>query len=280
MTQPATNYALSRQELAQYAADGFCVRADIFPPEQMKALLAAIAAATQRAHALAEAGATYELDGKRFVDVGCVTLQYEHQTGSDELRVIEPVNELNAVLDELFDNPRLVAPMQQLVGTSALAVWTAKLNLKPARTGSGFGWHQDSPYWVHATRHVDRLPNVYIALDDANEQNGCLCVIRASHKQGCLPGTADGTQLGGFFTDPARFDLSNRVALTLTAGSIAFFDPHLVHGSGQNLSGEPRRALIYTYQPGGYAALKSGEIREVDVGAGAGVGVGAGLSGL
>jgi len=266
MTQPVNNYALSRQELAQYAADGYCIRADIFPPEHIQELIDAIQLATERAHALSATGTTYTLDGKRFVDVGCITLQYEHQEGSDELRVIEPVNELNRRLDALFDDPRLARPMQQLVGSHALAAWTAKLNLKPPRTGSGFGWHQDSPYWVHASRHVDRLPNVYIALDDASEQNGCLSVIRASHKLGCLPGTADDTQLGGFFTDPTQFELSDRVALALTAGSIAFFDPHLVHGSDNNPTDKPRRALIYTYQPGGHAALKSGEIREVNVG--------------
>jgi ectoine hydroxylase-related dioxygenase (phytanoyl-CoA dioxygenase family) len=42
-----------------------------------------------------------------------------------------------------------------------------------------------------------------------------------------------------------------------------FFDPFIVHGSGVNLSERPRRAMIITYQPGGFPALKSGLVRQV-----------------
>ena len=263
MTQQANCFELNGLELASYAQDGYCIRRDLFNPTEVQQLLQAIESATQRARSLAPTGNTYHLDGKRFIDVGHLTLQYEHQADSDELRVIEPVYELDERLDQLADDPRLVHPMQQLIERDTLALWTAKLNLKPARTGSGFGWHQDSPYWVHASDDVDRLPNVYIALDDANERNGCLCAIRASHKRGCLPGTSDGGQLGGFFTDPKLFEQADRVALEMRAGTVVFFDPHLVHGSAANPTDQPRRALIYTYQPGGLPALKSGKTRNV-----------------
>jgi hypothetical protein len=36
-----------------------------------------------------------------------------------------------------------------------------------------------------------------------------------------------------------------------------------VHGSGPNESDKPRRAIIITYQPAGFAALKSGQVREI-----------------
>ena len=263
MTQQANCFELSGLELASYAQDGYCIRRDLFNSTEVQQLLRAIESATQRARSLAPTGNTYYLDGKRFIDVGHLTLQYEHQADSDELRVIEPVYDLDERLDQLADDSRLVRPMQQLIERDMLALWTAKLNLKPARTGSGFGWHQDSPYWVHASDDVDRLPNVYIALDDANERNGCLCAIRASHKRGCLPGTSDGSQLGGFFTDPNQFAQTDRVALEMRAGTVVFFDPHLVHGSAANPTDQPRRALIYTYQAGDLPALKSGKTRNV-----------------
>ena len=160
------------------------------------------------------------------------------------MRVVEPVHELDAELDALLDDPRLVEPMRDLVGCEDLAVWTDKLNLKRPREGSGFGWHQDSPYWVHDSDHVDKLPNVMLTLDAANEANGCFRVVRGSHTLGCLPGTADGSQLGGFFTDPACFDEMAQVNMVVPAGSLVFFSPHAVHGSGPNRSDTPRRALV------------------------------------
>ena len=87
--------------------------------------------------------------------------------------------------------------------------------------------------------------------------------VRGSHRQGILPGTADGTQLGGFFTDPGHFHVDDQVAMTVAAGALIFFSPHSVHGSGPNPSPLPRRALILTYQPGNQPLLKTGEVRNV-----------------
>lgn len=254
---------LSDEEKAAYAADGFLVRRAVFSPAEVDELRDAVERAAARAFELCAHGTTYHLDGKRFVDAGHVTVQFEHQPGSDTIRVIEPVHELDERLDRLLDDARIVEPMRDLVGAAELAVWTDKLNLKRAREGSGFGWHQDSPYWIHDCGHVDQLPNVMVTLDDADEQNGCFRVVRGSHRRGCLAGTADGTQLGGFFTDPTSFDERDQVAMVAPAGSLVFFSPHSVHGSLANPSDRPRRALVLTYQPAGHPMLKSGQVRNV-----------------
>lgn len=258
-----TDPALSAQELADYRRDGYLIRPAVFTPEEVAVLQRAAEQAANRAHSDAADGETYHLDGKRFVDVGHMTVQYEHSPGSELIRVIEPVHELHPAFDGLIDDERLVAPMRQLVGADALALWTDKLNLKRPREGSAFGWHQDSPYWIHDCDHVDQLPNVMVTFDAASEANGCFRVIRGSHLRGCLPGTADGSQLGGFYTDPDSFDEGDQVAMEAPAGSAIFFDPHTVHGSLPNTSDEARRAIVITYQPAGYPTLKSGEVRNV-----------------
>lgn len=265
MAEPFTNpgLALSSTELAHYRRDGYLIRPAIFSAAEVAELQEAAELAAARAHEACTGGSTYHLDGKRFVDVGHMTVQYEHSTGSDLIRVIEPVHELAPAFDDLIDDARLVVPMQQLVGADALALWTDKLNLKRPREGSAFGWHQDSPYWVHDCDHVDQLPNVMVTFDDASEANGCFRVIRGSHRRGCLPGTADGSQLGGFYTDPSEFDEADQVPMAAPAGSAIFFDPHTVHGSLPNRSQQPRRAIVITYQPADFPALKSGAVRNV-----------------
>jgi len=257
------SYTLSTQEQHQYQKDGYLVRAAVFKNDELTALREAVENAEKRARKMCSQGKTYILDGKRFVDIQHHTVQFEAASRTDAIRVIEPVHELDPVLDALIDNKKIVDPMRSLLGSRNIALWTDKLNLKTPREGSGFGWHQDSPYWVHDNNHIDQLHNVYLALDDANVENGCFRIIRGSHTRGCLPGIDDGTSLGGFYTNPNCFEISRQVAFEVKAGSLIFFHAHTVHGSQANTSGKPRRALIMTYQPAGYPMLKSARHRNI-----------------
>jgi len=256
------SFQLSSAEQHQYQQNGYLVRAGVFDQDELILLRQAVENAAERAHNMATQGHIYFLDGKRFVDIQHHTVQYEAGQ-TDLIRVIEPIHELNPALDALIDNKKIVAPMCSLLGSDNIALWTDKLNLKRPREGSGFGWHQDSPYWIHDSNHVDELHNVYIVLDDASEENGCFRAIRGSHTRGCLPGTEDGTTLGGFYTDPGCFEQSRQVAFEVKAGALIFFHAHTVHGSRANHSDQPRRALIITYQPAGHPMLKSGRTRNI-----------------
>ena len=256
-------FRLRPTETDQWQKNGYFIRHDQFAAQEIAEFQRAAKQATIHAQQAKSGGKTYFLDHKRFVDTQSATLQYEHYADAQELRVLEPVHHFQQTLEALVDDPRLVSPMQGLIGQQKLALWTTKLNLKPAG-GSGFGWHQDSPYWMHNCEHVDRLPNVMITLDPQHETNGCLRIISGSHKRGILPGTNDGTSLGGFFTNPANFDLDEQRAMVVDSGACIFFSPHAVHGSDANPSAQSRRALIFTYQPGNHPMLKNGQIRNVN----------------
>jgi ectoine hydroxylase-related dioxygenase (phytanoyl-CoA dioxygenase family) len=177
--------------------------------------------------------------------------------------VVEPFHHLDPVFERLIADPRLVEPMCGLVGAERVALWTDKLNFKRPQQGSGFRWHQDSPYWAHASRHLDRLPNVMLALDAADEENGCLRVVRGSHRRGLLPGRQGDGVLGPLFTDPQAFDAREEVAAAMPAGSLLFFSPHTVHGSEPNRSDRARRACVLTYQPPGFDMFKRRGRREL-----------------
>ncbi len=259
-----TYFSLTEDELDFYREHGYLIRSCVFSDSEVSRLLESVEVAVRKAHEKTPSGRAYLLDGKRFVDVGTMTVQFEHKGASDAIRVIEPVQHLHPDLEDLIKDERIVLPVRSIIG-GGISVWTNKLNLKAGFVGSGFGWHQDSPYWVHASDHVDRLPNVYLAFDEATEANGCLRVIDRSHHRGCLPGTLDGTQLGGFFTDPQFFDEEDAVSLTLGGGSVVFFDAHVIHGSNPNHTNQPRRAIVMTYQPAGFPMLKTGEVVNIDV---------------
>jgi ectoine hydroxylase-related dioxygenase (phytanoyl-CoA dioxygenase family) len=243
-------WSLTEEEARAWREDGFFAREAAFSLEEIEELREAAERVVTLAARASASGEAYAIDGNRYVEAADSTVQFEHAPGSATIRVIEPFHHFDARFERLLDDPRIVEPMRGVIGSETVALWTDKLNLKRPLEGSAFRWHQDSPYWTHVCAHVDRLPNVMLTLDDADEANGCFRVVRGSHAQGCLPGLRDETTLGPLFTDPAYFDESEQVAIEVPAGSLVFFSPHTVHGSLPNESSKPRRALVLTYQPG------------------------------
>ncbi|MBY0398725.1 phytanoyl-CoA dioxygenase family protein [Myxococcota bacterium] len=250
---------LTGEERRRYSEEGFFFRASVFRDHELDPLREA----AERVVALAEDAArkasqrdAYLVDGNRYVEVEGATVQFEHRAGSQTIRVIEPFHHLDPALDRLLGDPRIVAPVCDVLDVEQVALWTDKLNLKRPREGSGFRWHQDSPYWAHACGHCDRLPNVMITLDDADRDNGCFRLVPGSHARGFLPGLSDGTRLGPLFTDPKQFDEGRQWLAEIPGGSLVFFDAHIVHGSEPNTSDRARRAFVVTYQPPGFPMFK------------------------
>ena len=253
---------LDASERRAWRDDGFFVREAVFSAPEVEELRDAAERVVARAlEAARGAQGDYRVDGNRYQPAAGALLQYEHAPGSATLRVIEPFHHLDPAFDALIDDPRLVEPMRDLVDSEGVSLWTDKLNLKRPREGSGFLWHQDSPYWAHACGHLDRLPNVMLVLDDASVANGCFRVVRGSHRRGRLPGRQGEGTLGPLFTDPRCFDVSHQVPIEAPAGSLVFFSPHTVHGSEPNRSDRPRRAAVLTYQPAGHPMFTIGRER-------------------
>jgi ectoine hydroxylase-related dioxygenase (phytanoyl-CoA dioxygenase family) len=267
-----TDWKLSEAERRQYEEDGFFARESVFDAADLERFRAAAERVAERAKnevlspAASEASdpdQDYRIDGNRYVEAGRSTVQFEHREDSRTIRVIEPFHHLDPVFDAMIEDPRIVTPLCGVLGAERVALWTDKINLKRPREGSGFRWHQDSPYWSHVCGHCDRLPNVMITLDDADRDNGCFRVVPGSHRDGFLPGIQDGSKLGPLFTDPSAFDAEAQWLAELPAGSLVVFSAHTVHGSEPNHSDRDRRAIVLTYQPADHPMFKLEGTRNV-----------------
>ena len=99
----AEGLALSASEHRAYAQDGFFIRPSVFNRSE----LALLRAAAERVVALADGAAresdSYEIDGNRYSDAANSTVQFEHCSGSETIRVVEPFHHH----DERFDRLRL-----------------------------------------------------------------------------------------------------------------------------------------------------------------------------
>ena len=131
-----------------------------------------------------------------------------------------------------------------LLGEPAV-LYKDKLNHK-LPGGAGYAPHQDAP----AYRFVDVHVSCMVAIDDADEANGCLEVVSGAHDR--LWPT---DELGRIRADVAA-SFSWQPAPVL-AGDTLWFHSRTPHRSGPNRSDRPRRALYPTYN-----ALREGDLRE------------------
>ncbi|MEE2717551.1 MAG: phytanoyl-CoA dioxygenase family protein [SAR324 cluster bacterium] len=149
---------------------------------------------------------------------------------------------------EYAKHPPFLDMVEQVLGPD-LILWGVALFSKPAATGLEVPWHQDAHYWPMRPRATCTL---WIALDDATPENGCMRVIPGSHKNGLLGHRTrddEGAALNQELS-PDEYDVSLARDVVLRAGQVSLHDVFLVHGSCANTSGQPRTGLVYRYMPG------------------------------
>ena len=142
---------------------------------------------------------------------------------------------------------RVVDAVEQLLDDEVYH-YHSKMILKDARVGGAWAWHQDYGYWYQNGLLFPNLCSVMIAVDTATEQNGCLQVLKGSHRMGRVNHILSGDQAGA---DLERVEHAKEafplVHCTMTAGDALFFHPNLLHASAANRSDDPRWALICCY---------------------------------
>ena len=144
--------------------------------------------------------------------------------------------------------PEILDMVAQVIGED-IALWNSSFFAKPAKVGTKTPWHQDGEYWP-----IKPLATctVWIAIDAATPENGCLQVIPGSHKSKTLAkhnqNNADGLALN-LELDASQFDESDAVDIVLEPGQISLHDVYLYHGSEPNHSDRPRRGMTLRFMP-------------------------------
>ena len=124
------NYFLEDNEKIQYNEQGFIIREKQFLADEINTFTEILETTVQLAQKKSKSGEEYFLDKKRFVDIDCLTLQYESKPHENCLRVIEPAHSVNSDLEILFQDKRLTDPIKSILSSDSLSLWTDKLNLK------------------------------------------------------------------------------------------------------------------------------------------------------
>jgi ectoine hydroxylase-related dioxygenase (phytanoyl-CoA dioxygenase family) len=120
---------------------------------------------------------------------------------------------------------------------------------KEPQVGGAWEWHQDYGYWYkNGFLYPEALISAMLALTEATKQNGCLQVLKGSHKMGRFEHNFVGEQQGADmpFVEEAM-KVCERVYVELNPGDILFFHSNILHMSEANLSDKPRWSFISAY---------------------------------
>jgi len=145
---------------------------------------------------------------------------------------------------------RMVRNCERVLGGEVYH-YHSKMVLKDAKVGGAWAWHQDYGYWYQNGILTPNLVSVFLAVDPATRENGCLQVIRGSHHCGRIDHALTGEQAGAdrehvdeLLKRPEQFPL---VYVEMQPGDAIFFHSNLLHRSDQNKSENPRWAMICCY---------------------------------
>ncbi len=142
---------------------------------------------------------------------------------------------------------RIVEAAEDLVGGPAYH-WHSKLSMKKPGSAGRWDWHQDYGYWYDEGCLRPDMTTCTIAIDPAFKENGCLQLVRGSHRLGRIDHKRVGQASG---VDPERLALIMKhfeiVECVMQPGDAIFFHSNTLHASGPNRSDLPRTLLHCSY---------------------------------
>lgn len=216
---------LTYDDVAKFQREGYILMPDLFTPHEVATMLEAVE------------------HGER---VKSTEFSTTDSTGKNS-RVALWSDLIDDLWSAVSTCPRIVNNARILMGED-VSFFHGKIMLKEAHTGGSWEWHQDYGYWYDQGFLFPHMMSVFIALDPSVRENGCLRVLKGSHKMGRLTHQKVGTQTGA---DPSRIaaieQMFELVECEMSPGTALFFHSNLLHSSLPNDSDHHRRTFVTTY---------------------------------
>ncbi|HAA78429.1 TPA: phytanoyl-CoA dioxygenase [Candidatus Latescibacteria bacterium] len=147
----------------------------------------------------------------------------------------------------LIYDERIGRMAAELAGIDGIRVWHDQALIKQPY-GNPTGWHLDNPYWSFHSR--DAI-SIWIALDDATLENGCMWYVPGTHKTATFENAGIGQNLGELFDVYPAWKEIDPVSVPVHAGTAVFHNGLTAHGAGANMTRHARRAMTCAFMPDG-----------------------------
>ncbi len=236
---PDPAFRLTPAEIAAFARDGYLFRRGFFAADELEPL----------------ARATHE-DPE--IDGALAAVADSHGNPQEVISWTELGEDLMGVLPRLA---RLVGAAEALLG-GPVYHWHSKLSMKRPGSAGRWDWHQDYGYWYEEGCLTPDLLTCMVAVDPSTRANGCVQLVRGSHRLGRLDHARVGEASG---VEPERLvqilKSHETVHAELAPGDAAFFHSNTLHASGPNNSAGPRTLVHFSYNRTNNSPYKPGQER-------------------
>lgn len=243
-------YLVSVKEYTNYHKEGYLIVRGLLSKDDIAELFE-----------LAEDSRLNRLQPDKTADAGSTDPLKEEFAKATRIHMLSRVN---VAAERGMLHPRILDVTEALIGPDVYAL-QSMLFLNPPGKG-GQGWHQDSCY---IKTHPDTLMGAWIALEEVDEENGCLWVVPGSNHEPVYP--PDGIGGGNVHAVDAFEDLNSvqnvshiddnvntlskvvagyppPIPVILSPGDVLFFHSHLFHRSFPNRTSDRyRRSYVCHY---------------------------------
>lgn len=226
---------LTDEEVRFYRDNGYMIRRNFLDAEQVAEL---------RSNVLAAIAA---MPGKRKIaGVGADLVEgdaYYDRVFTQRINLWR----LSDVVQRYMQSPALGEMLCKLEGVDRLRLWHDQAFIKEP-FGNPTALHIDNPYWSF---HSRQSISIWIALEDATLENGCLCFLPGSHKLARYDNVFLRDEFGAIFDIYPEMKNIQPVHAVMRAGDCSFHNGLTVHGAGVNMTTGRRMAMSCAYMPDG-----------------------------
>ncbi|MBE7178978.1 MAG: phytanoyl-CoA dioxygenase family protein, partial [Mucilaginibacter polytrichastri] len=189
---------ISPQDIADYRRDGFLVIEDFLSPEELDFWRNALNEAIEKR------GGNKMPDRKEVYGKGDDADKSYYDNVFDQLINLWVDNDK---MRQIMLDERLGKMAAQLAGVNGIRIWHDQALVKKP-WANPTSWHLDTPYWSFSDR---RALSIWVALDDATYENGCLFFLPESCHKTTFDNPGIGKNMGAIFTTYPEFKASRSV---------------------------------------------------------------------
>lgn len=152
-------------------------------------------------------------------------------------------------LFEFLLAPATLDVVEAIIGPD-IGLFSSHFISKEPGKGRRTPWHEDSAYWKGKFDRLDKIVTIWLAIDEATQENGCMGVIPGTHQNGFSNyEKVDDAANSTFDTEikSDELDLERVVWFELQPGEYSLHDARIIHGANANTSDKRRCGYTMRY---------------------------------
>src|SRR5436189_2052921 len=212
-------HQLSNEQVQTYQGNGFIVIENFLSPDELDIWRAAVTSAVGER-------AGIKIPGKNIKTGQADGINEDSDYFAKVFDQLLNLWQTSEVIRQIMLDERIGKMAAQLSGADGIRIWHDQALIKKP-WANPTSWHLDTPYWSFSDR---RALSIWVALDDATYENGCLFFIPGSYHKTTFENPGIGKNMGAIFSTYPEFKNSKSIAAPMRAGSCSFHNGLTIHG--------------------------------------------------